>query len=251
MFLGYVRQYTEEPFRFVAVEEVFNCPIVNPATGHPSRTFRMAGKVDGLVQMKETGEYFVLEHKSAAQITGDYIERLPLDFQVLLYTHFMSQAAAVPIAGVIYDVVAKAQIKQKQGETEEEYQIRKAELVAKSKSGRSSAKRRMPESDEEFQERLAQKYSDPAMFHREILYVSQEDIDEVVAEVWDLTQQLLQAHRDGHWYRNDAMCFRYGRPCPYFPLCRSGGNPNVIENLYQRRPPHSELATDGDDSPAF
>ena len=40
MFLGYIRQYTEEPFRFVAVEKVFDCPIVNPTTGCPSRTCR-------------------------------------------------------------------------------------------------------------------------------------------------------------------------------------------------------------------
>jgi len=27
------------------------------------------------------------------------------------------------------------------------------------------------------------------------------------------------------------------RPCPYFPLCRSNGNPNLIENLYVPVPP--------------
>lgn len=251
MFLGYIRRYRDEPFRVMAVEKTFDCPIVNPTTGYPSRSFRMAGKVDALVQMKETGEFFIVEHKSAAQISGDYIERLPLDFQVLLYAHHLSKDMDIPIAGVIYDVVGKAQLKQKQGETEEEFEARKAELLAKSKTGKTSAKRRVGETDEEYQERLAEKYRDPAMFHREILYVSQADIGEVVVEVWELTQQLLRAYNDDRWYRNDSMCFHYGRPCPYFPLCRSGGNPNLRENLYERKPAHSELVTDGDESPAF
>jgi hypothetical protein len=157
----------------------------------------------------------------------------------------------VPIAGVIYDVVGKAQLKQKTGETEEEFELRRAELLAKSRTGKTSATRRLAESDEEFQQRLAEKYLEPAMYHREVLYVSQSDIDEVVAEVWELTQQLLRAQRDNRWYRNDSMCFHYGRPCAYFPLCRSGGNPNVIENLFERRPAHIELTTDADESPAF
>jgi len=251
MFLGYTRQYAVEPFRVLAVEKTFDCPIINPVTGYPSRSFRMAGKVDGLVQMKETGEFFIIEHKTAAQITGDYIERLPLDFQVLLYANYLARAMGITIAGVIYDVVGKAQLKQKQGETEEEFGARRAELLAKSKTGKTSAKRRMPEADEDYQERLAEKYRDSAMFHREILYVSQSDIDDVIAEVWDLTQQLLRAYHDGRWYRNDSMCFHYGRPCPYFPLCRSGGNPNLLENLYERKSAHIELATNGDESPAF
>ena len=251
MFDGYRRRYPTEDFEVVDVEREFDARIINPATGYPSRSYCMRGKVDLLVRMRETGELFIVEHKSAAQIDGAYIERLPLDFQVAIYSHFLSRDLGVPIAGVIYDVVGKAKLKQREGETQEEYERRHAELVAKSKTGRSSAKRHMPESDEEYAARLADKYDDPAMFHREALYLSQDDVRDLVTEVWDLTQQLNTARREDAYYRNTDFCFRYNRPCAYFPLCRSGDNPNVLENLYVDKPAHSELTNPVDDEPAF
>ena len=67
----------------------------------------------------------------------------------------------IPITGILYNVLVKAKLQQGKGETEEEYQARRAELLAKSKTGKTTAKRRMPETDEEFQQRLAEKYADP------------------------------------------------------------------------------------------
>ena len=99
----------------------------------------------------------------------------------------------------------------------------------------------MPESDEEFQQRLAEKYADPEMFHREMLYLSRDRFEILRAELWELTQAFLEARRRGIFYQNTAFCFNYQRPCAYFPLCRSNGNPNVIENFYQRVPPNEEL----------
>ena len=57
----------------------------------------------------------------------------------------------------------------------------------------------------------------------------------------ELTQAFLDARRRGVFYENTSHCFQYGRPCPYFALCRSGGSPIVIENQYQRVAPHEEL----------
>jgi hypothetical protein len=99
----------------------------------------------------------------------------------------------------------------------------------------------MPESDEEFANRLAEKYADPAMFHREQLFISREQFDTLRAELWELTQAYLDARRRGVFYQNTSFCFQYGRPCPYLPLCRSGGNPNLVENLYEKVAPHQEL----------
>ena len=46
--------------------------------------------------------------------------------------------------------------------------------MAKSKTGKSSAKRRLPENDEAFQKRLAVKYVEAEMFHREQPYISRD-----------------------------------------------------------------------------
>ncbi len=251
MMRAYAERYAEEEFEIVALEHVFEGPIVNPATGSASRSFRLAGKVDGIV--RTGGEHFILEHKTASQIDSDYLERLWTDFQITLYAHYVGQTMGVPITGILYNVLVKARLQQSRGETEEEFEARRAELLARSKTGRTTARRREPESDDDFQRRLAEKYADPAMFHREMLYLSRDRFDILRSELWELTQAFLDARRRGVFYQNTSFCFNYQRPCPFFALCRSNGNPNVIENFYQRVEPNEELRVlpAGVSEPAF
>ncbi len=239
MFLGYIKKYPAEDFEVVAVEKEFRSLIINPETDCSSRTFVMSGKVDGII--RKDGHHFLIEHKTASAIDGNYIERLPMDFQIILYSDYIERFMNIRIEGILYNVVGKAQIKQGKGETEEEFEERRAALLAKSKTGKTTAKRQMPEPDEEFQERLAAKYAEDGMFHRELLYISRDQFDTLHSEVWELTQQLLLARRMGRWYMNTDYCYHFNRPCIYFPICRSGENPNVVENLYRVAPPHPEL----------
>ncbi|HCD99843.1 MAG TPA: hypothetical protein DER07_02240 [Armatimonadetes bacterium] len=247
MMRGYAARYPAEDFEIVALEHVFEGPIVNPATGAASRSFRLAGKVDGIIRAGQ--EYFILENKTVSQIDSDYLERLWTDFQITLYAHYVEQTMGLPITGILYNVLVKARLQQSKGKTEEEFEARRAELLAKSKTGRTAARRREPESDEEFQRRLNEKYADPAMFHREMLYLSRDRFDVLRSELWELTQAFLDARRRGVFYQNTAFCFNYQRPCPYFALCRSNGNPNVVENFYQRVPPNEELRVLPADAP--
>ncbi len=247
MMKGYAFRYPAEEFEVIALEKAFEGPIVNPATGAASRSFKLAGKVDGIIRIG--GEYFILEHKTASQVDADYLEKLWTDFQITIYAHYIEQTMGIPITGILYNVLVKAKLQQSKGETEEEFQARRAELLAKSKTGKTTAKRKMPESDEEFQQRLAEKYADPEMFHREMLYLSRDRFDILRSELWELTQAFLDARRRGVFYQNTAFCFNYQRPCPYFALCRSNGNPNVIENFYQRVPPNEELRVLPADAP--
>lgn len=239
MMAGYATRYPAEEFTVIELERTFEGPIINPETDAASRSFVLAGKVDGIVRIRD--EYFVLEHKTASTIDADYLERLWTDFQIAIYSHYVEQTLGIPITGVIYNVLAKARLQQSAGETEEEYQARRADLLAKSKTGKTTAKRRMPETDEEFQARLAEKYAEPQMFHREMLYLSRDRFDILRAELWELTQAFLDARRRKVFYQNTAFCFQHHRPCAYFPICRSNGNPNVITNFYTIAPPHEEL----------
>jgi hypothetical protein len=251
MIRAYAARYADEQFEVIALEKAFEGPIVNPATGAASRSFVLAGKVDGLVRVG--GEHFILENKTAAQVDGDYLEKLWTDFQITIYAHYIEQTMGIPITGILYNVLVKAKLQQGKGETEEDFQARRAELLAKSKTGKTTAKRKLPEPDDEYQQRLAEKYADPAMFHRETLYLSRDRFDVLRAELWELTQAFLDARRRGIFYQNTAFCFNYQRPCAYFPLCRSNGNPNVIENFFQRVPPNEELRAVPNEStePAF
>lgn len=239
MMEGYALHYPGEDFEVVALEKGFQGPLINPATGAESRSFILAGKVDGIV--KKDGLYYLLEHKTASGIDGAYLERLWTDFQITLYAGYLEQTMGIKITGIIYNILTKAKLRQSRGETEDEFEARRAELIAKSKTGKSSAKRKMPESNEDFRSRLAEKYALPSMFHREMLFLSHDRFQELQAELWELSKALLDARRRNIWYRNTSQCFNWGRPCAYWPICSSGGNPLVIENNYEVLAPHEEL----------
>ncbi|MCZ7586493.1 MAG: PD-(D/E)XK nuclease family protein [Deltaproteobacteria bacterium] len=237
---GYAALYPVEEFSVVELEKKFEGEIVNPATGATSRSFTLAGKVDGIVRIGD--EHFLLEHKTASILDSGYIERLWTDFQIILYCWYVEQVLGIRINGVIYNVIVKAKLQQSKGESETEYEARRAELIAKSKTGKTTAKRRMPETNDEFQARLATKYTEPGMFHREILYISRDRFAVLQSELWELTQNFLDARRRDTWYQNTSQCFQYGRPCAYFPLCRSDFSPLVRDNHYRVEPPHTELS---------
>jgi len=249
MMVGYAMRYAEESFTVIALEKTFAGPLYHPETGEPSPAFTLAGKVDGIVEID--GEVFLLEHKTAATIDGDYLEKLWVDFQILLYAYALERYLGIRIAGVLYNILVKARLRQGQGETDAEFRTRAAELAAKNKNGRTSAQRKYPESDADFQGRLREKYADPAMYHRELLYFSREQITGIERELWQLSQQFLHARHHGWLYRNTSYCFHYGTPCAYYPLCRANGAAHVIANLYEHRPPHEELWTASDETPVF
>ena len=248
---GYAALYPVEEFSVVELEKKFEGEIVNPATGANSRSFTLAGKVDGIVRIGD--EHFLLEHKTASILDSGYIERLWTDFQIILYCWYVEQALGIRVSGVLYNIAVKAKLQQSKGETEAEYEARRAELIAKSKTGKTTAKRRMPETDDEFQARLAVKYTEPTMFHRELLYFSRDRFAVLQAELWELTQNFLDARRRDTWYQNTSQCFQYGRPCAYFPLCRSDFSPLVRDNHYRIEPPHTELneSSTQDGQPVF
>lgn len=250
MIEAYAKHYSEERWSVVALEKPFVATIYNPATGAASRSFEMRGKVDGIVC--EDGRNYILEHKTASRIDAAYIERLWTDFQSKIYAHFIAESLGIKIHGVEYNVLTKARLQQRQGETEEQFQERYAAACAANKSGKSSAKREFPESNAEFRARLDEVYAKPGTFHRERLYFSKEDFDELRNELWELTQQLLDARRRDAYYANSSQCFSWGKPCPYWKLCSNlKAQEFVIQTEYQIKPAHSELEDDTTPEPAF
>ena len=248
MIRGYAERYTTEDFEVIEVEKEFVGEIRNPDTGRQSQTFRIAGKVDGIVRCHDG--LYLLEHKTASNVDANYLDKLWTDTQIALYCHYLRELG-YPIVGVIYNVLLKSRLKQGKGETQDEYEARKAELAAKNKSGKSTAKRQMPETDEEYQARLAEWYSRPDAFHREFIYLSEDRLAMLQDEVWEITQQYLNARRRGKWLLNTSNCFSYQRPCEYLAYCQSGFNPNVADNLYEIATPHEELSRIDSDSQPF
>jgi RecB family exonuclease len=248
MILGYAERYATEEFEVVEVEKEFVGEIRNPDTGRQSQTFRIAGKVDGIVRCHDG--LYLLEHKTASSVDASYLDKLWTDTQIALYCYYLRELG-YPIVGVIYNVLLKSRLKQGKGETQEEYEVRHAELAAKNKSGKSTAKRQMPETDDEFQTRLTEWYSRPEAFHREFIYLSEDRLAMLQDEVWEITQQYLDARRRGKWLLNTSNCFSYQRPCEYLAYCQSGFNPNVADNLYEIALPNEELSRVDSEAPPF
>lgn len=200
----------------------------------------LAGKIDAL----RPGA--ILERKTTSSLSGGYIERLPVDGQILHYC-LAQRLLGNPIRQVIYEIAVKPTLRMGQGETEEEFEIRRAELQAKSTTGKpSTAKRRMPETQDDYIARLIP----TCQFVREELFVSDADVDRYQAELCELVAIMRRAQKAGMvgHLRNDGHCTKWGRSCGYLPLCRSDDPERLVPMMYQHKAAHSELLEDGGDA---
>lgn len=231
----YMKHWNDDPFDVEEVEFEFKTPLINPATGRSSKTFMLSGKVDGLVRMNN-GELYILEHKTTSAIDNAYIDRIMIDSQISIYANAISYVLNEPVVGAIYDILVKPKTRFKEGESEEAFEARKAELLAKSKTGKTTAKRQERESIEDYKARVNADITDEN-FRREIVHFSDEDLREHLEEVWDIGKALIHPVI----FRNTGNCSKYGKACPYLPLCREHGCVERCEGLYEEKPPFEEL----------
>lgn len=241
---AYATHYASETWTPAAttIEATFRLPLLHPvrATAHPR--YDLGGRKDQVVVDSE-GKRWILERKTVSRLDAAYLDALWMSPQAIIYLDAEQRASGQHVEGVIYDLALKPQLQQTtEDETEEAFAIRFAEACAKNKSGKSTAKRQLAESDEDFAARLAAWHMEQPRFRREVIMVGDAEIAETRAELWDLAAQYTLAKREGGWYRNPSMCFDWGRPCPFLALCRSGESSIVRDNLYAHREAHSELS---------
>jgi len=234
MMEAYMKRYEREAFEVVWVEKDFEGPIINLDSPHydPIPGVVMVGKIDGLV--KRDGEYWLLENKTASKIDGSYIDKLWSDFQIIMYCYYVKKCFNIDCKGVIYNVILKCPYKRKPQESEEDFQVRHAAACAKNKTGTSRIKRNEGEDDIEFNSRVAAFYAENDSFVREDIYISRPNQKRVISEISELTKAFVNCVKRERFYMNTDHCFRWGRPCEYFSICRSGENPNIINNMYTK-----------------
>jgi len=203
------------PFENGKRELKFEIPIINPKTGRPSKSFRLAGKTDELAQL-EDGSWWIVEYKTASQIGQAYIDRLDLDSQITTYIYGLQRQLGIHISGVFYRVVRKPSIRQGKNETLEQ-----------------------------FRQRIIEDYQTRKDFYfTELqLYRSQEDLKEFEEELWGFCQEYLFAKRTGIHYKNTSRCTEFGG-CPYMPLCRGVEGAEMMYTVQMVNP---ELAEEGED----
>jgi hypothetical protein len=217
----YHERWGNEPYEVIAVEQQFECPMLNPETGAPSRTYKRAGKMDVLVRDTRDDHELVVEHKSSSEdITpgSDYWKLLTLNSQVSDY--FVGGGSlGYNIAGCLYDVVAKPKLRPLLATPLEE---RKYTKPTKTEPSRLYANQR--EADEtldEFRARLCAHIRDnPAQWlQRGLVSRLEEDEIDAAFDTWQLAQQIRESDRLGRHPRNTNGCKSYFKICEYFGVC--------------------------------
>lgn len=161
----------------------------NPHTGAYSRTFDLEGYADGLV---DQGEGFrLVEDKFVGQLQAVAIKRLKLDRQLALECYGIWRATGKMVTDIDYRFTRKPSIKQKKGET-----------------------------IDEFCERVEADYEERPEFYllEEQLTRTATDLVRVEAELWQWADQRRAASRARIYPRNSSHCHDYGG-CPFLPLC--------------------------------
>ena len=199
---GHFWRYSKDDLSYLAVEQSFEMPLVNPATGWSSHRFRLAGKIDGVVQLPD-GRLAVLEYKTAGEDigpSGEYWPRLRCDGQISLYL-LAARSMGFDAAAVLYDVTRKPTIRLRKGETPEEYSQRLYEDID-------------DRPDYYYQRREIPRLED--------------ELAEFKSELWQQAHAIGEATRHDRWYRSvskitcgncefSQLCFNNARIDPATP----------------------------------
>jgi len=241
---GYHARWATEGWKASLVGPVFHLPIVNPATGYPSRTFTQAGRCDAVVVRR--GRPLLLESKTAGEdvslVDGPFWRRLAVDTQTETYVLARRQQGE-PVAGILCDVLRRPQIRPRvipkgtPKATDRENVGTRLELQKqKTYFGWpvDPAEREAVfqgdgrETSELYSMRIAADTLERPgwYFQRRVLERSDAQLARQRQELWETAVEIRLAWRAGRHYRNSDACTAYNRPCPYLPICSGRDKPD-------------------------
>lgn len=199
VFPAYCVRYMKEDAkkRWLEVEQTFSAPwsMVN------NQQVPRRGKIDGAFEAKKDGSLWILETKTASQISDDTMNlALAFDFQSLFYILALESKLGRRVAGVLYNVVRVPQI------------------------GRG---------DDRTSSGFIQKVRDDIEARRDFYFIRYELAfsQKMRMDFFNELQAKLEDFRswiDGKLptYRNESAC-RGRWNCQYLPVCAGGGNPGT------------------------
>ena len=257
---GYVWRWQNDGIKHIATEQSFRLPLINPATGKASRTFDLAGKIDGIIELEDERQS-VLEHKFLGEPIdsgADLWKRLTIDHQITLYK-MAAQRLGYDVQTVLYDVIHKPTIKpyvipvlddnrfkvvvDAHGQRVFNSKNNKPRQTASTKDGYTLKTR--PMTVAEWGEKLNTDIGERPEYY----YARQEiprldgDLEDYAYELWDIAHAIRDARNNNRWYRtaNKNTCSW----CSYYGLCTSKYNPSdpLPEGFEFVKNVHPELST--------
>lgn len=171
-----------------------------------------SGKLDVLDKWKKG--IWLGEHKTAGAVDGNYIERLYVDHQIVGYMWAVEQLLGKKLAGVLYNVLGKPQIRQRT--------------------------KKQPETLAQFTTRLTNEYNTkPTQYlYSTALERRAEAVDNWPNVLAWYAKQIREARSTGVWQQFDHDCVGFGN-CPFLPLCAHGES--KLGLYHKREDLHPEL----------
>lgn len=253
---GYQWYYSTSDVHYIEKEKSFSLSLLNPKTGHPSKLWTIAGKIDGIVLID--GRLSVIEHKLLSEdldYSSDLWRRMRIDHQITLYV-YAARRLGYKVESVFYDVVRKPNIKPSAIPHCDQLGFK----IVLDKDGRrvTTAKglprqtgsseegyvlQTRPMKADEWGEKLtADIIARPEFYfaRREIARIDQ-DIDEYESELWDIAKSMRDAQLYDRHFRtcNKDTCAW----CPYFEICSSKADitKSIPEGFVRLSNVHPEL----------
>jgi hypothetical protein len=238
---GYTSRWEGEALTVLGVEVEFRAPLVNPETGHVSRTWEVGGKIDAIARDAD-GRIVIVEHKTSSEDVSpgsDYWRRLTLNGQVSLY-YDGAKALDYDIEGCLYDVIAVPGERPKKATPPESRKYKaNGELYAN--------QREHDETPDEFEARVALSLT-AEDFRRAPVPRLDADLEAARRDVWQWAAILRDTSRQGLAPRSPNACQQYGRLCAYLDVCSGQGSLDS-GRFVRLENPHPELAGGFDAAP--
>lgn len=213
---AYHSKYLAEDFerwKFVLVEKQFSYTLPNG--------WEAQGIIDLVAEDRQSrkGARWIWEHKTTSVLGEDYVGRLPLDDQIHHYWKGAREALGFEPAGIVYNVVQKSRLRQKQKERFQDFCSRvEADYV-----------------------------SDPGKyFWRGVLTIPKWSLKAYESELLsasadiDETRKKARVIGSAAYYKNTHHCFQFGA-CPFVPLCTSNESKEALAMFERKDSPHPEL----------
>ncbi len=210
----YHSYWSERPPQYKSVETVERVYRIKLARG-----IWLCGKLDAEVRGLDD-RLWLYEHKSTADLTTSYLNKIVLDGQITTYLYLMWKTRGELPAGAVYNVIC-----------------------------RPTTHRRVNEAIFPYLKRAEEKYlATPEKYlAQQQAFRSVDLIESFEHEMKRLGRQIQGCARAGIWRKavcNSSMaCFPRGAQCPYTAICEAGETADVLRGFDYKKP-HSELEED-------
>lgn len=243
---GYDARWSDVVLVPLAVETEFETDLVNPQSGAASRTWRLAGKIDAIA--REGERVYVVEHKTTSEDVSPgspYWQKLRLDSQVSTYL-VGARALGHEPEGVLYDVVAKPQLRPLKATPVEQRKYRKSDGAL------YESQRAEDETPEEFRSRLrAAILANPERYYArgDVVRLLNEEQD-AAFDMWQTARAIREAELANRWPRNPDACFQWARACEFFDVCTGAARLEDTSRFRKIDNQHEELSNAGSNATA-